>query len=229
MNEKQLALILQEGESQKYEFKERLSNLDREMVAFGYSSGGTILLGVDDSGKVTGISISNGLKSQIIDIARNCDPSLLIEMEELHNHQVLAIHVTKGSDRPYRCKEGFYIRNGPSTQKLKRDEIVALINETERVRFDETLNEKFQYPRDYSSEVLKEYLKICGIQTNAPDQDILISLNVVEESPKQLQFNNSGVLFFAKDPQRLLPESFVTAVKYKSHDSFSILDKKDIK
>ena len=44
-----LALALAEGEGFKVEFKERLSNLDREMVAFANTAGGTIYLGIDDA------------------------------------------------------------------------------------------------------------------------------------------------------------------------------------
>ena len=38
----ELALILEEGEGYKIEFKERLTSLDKEMVAFANASGGTI-------------------------------------------------------------------------------------------------------------------------------------------------------------------------------------------
>jgi hypothetical protein len=34
---------------------------------------------IDDSGKISGIEIDNALKSQTIDIASNCDPSIQIE------------------------------------------------------------------------------------------------------------------------------------------------------
>ena len=102
-----LALALSGGEGLKVEFKERLSNLDREMVAFANTSGGVIYLGVDDSGNISGISITNALKSQVIDIAYNIDPSIKITLQEYRKEKVLAIKVPSGSDRPYRCREGF--------------------------------------------------------------------------------------------------------------------------
>jgi ATP-dependent DNA helicase RecG len=224
-----LELALIEGEGLKVEFKERLSNLDREIVAFANTVGGTIYLGVDDSGKIIGITIDNALKSQIADIAYNCDPSIKITFHEYRHEKVLAVHVPPGMDKPYRSKEGFYVRNGPSTQKLKRDEIVALINQTDKMRFDETLNTHFEYPKDFSEEALTEYLRTCGINTRASSHDILISLNAAEEVQKQLKFTNAGVLFFAKEPQQFFPESYITAVKYKTAERFSILDKKDFK
>ena len=122
-----LSLALSEGEGLSVEFKERLSNLDREMVAFANTSGGIIYLGVDDSGKIIGIPITNALKSQVTDIAYNIDPSIKITLQVYRQEKVLAIHVPSGIDKPYRCKEGFYIRNGPSTQKLKRDDIINVM------------------------------------------------------------------------------------------------------
>ncbi len=37
-----LELLISEGEGQTIEFKERMSGLDKEMVAFSNSSGGTV-------------------------------------------------------------------------------------------------------------------------------------------------------------------------------------------
>ncbi|MBT3417076.1 ATP-binding protein [Candidatus Woesearchaeota archaeon] len=48
MDKKELNFILQEGEGQYIEFKEKLSGLDKEIVAFANSSGGKIFLGVDE-------------------------------------------------------------------------------------------------------------------------------------------------------------------------------------
>jgi ATP-dependent DNA helicase RecG len=227
--DKILMLTLAEGEGLKVEFKERLSNLDREIVAFANTSGGTIYLGVDDSGTIVGIPINNALKSQVADIAYNCDPSIKTTFHEYREEKVLAIIVPSGTDKPYRCKEGFYVRNGPSTQKLRRDDIVTLINQTDKIRFDENLNDHFQYPKHFSRESLDDYLRISGIVTRASVQDILISLNAAEIVQRELKFTNAGVLFFAKDPQNFFPESYITAVKYKTAERFSILDKKDFK
>ena len=227
--DKMLELAIAEGEGLTVEFKERISNLDREIVAFANTVGGVIYLGIDDSGKIIGITVDNALKSQITDIAYNCDPSIKIQLEILSQERVLAIHVNKGSDKPYRCKDGFFIRNGPSSQKLKRDEIAAMITQTEKIRFDEALNEQFKFPQNFSKEALDEYLKISGIVTHAAVKDILKSLNAAHIDEHHFKFTNAGVLFFAKDPQAFFPESYITAIKYKTNERFSILDKKDFK
>lgn len=60
LKKQELIQILQEGEGQFVEFKEKAGNsLTKEIVAFAYASGGRIFIGVDDSGKVKGASITN--------------------------------------------------------------------------------------------------------------------------------------------------------------------------
>jgi len=54
MNKKTLNFILQEGEGFKVEFKEGLSGIDKDIVAFANADGGRILLGVADEGKGKG-------------------------------------------------------------------------------------------------------------------------------------------------------------------------------
>ena len=87
-----ISLILSEGESYKVEFKEQKAKLDREIVAFANASGGSIFLGVNDQSEVVGIEISNKLMSEIHDIARNCDPSIRINLVK-HKAKVLEVQV----------------------------------------------------------------------------------------------------------------------------------------
>jgi len=108
MNEKELQLILEGGEGYKIEFKEALTNIDKELVAFANSSGGRIFLGITDDKKITGVKITNRLRSQIQDIANNCQPPIKISFEELKD--ILVIRVRAGEDKPYKCASGFYTR-----------------------------------------------------------------------------------------------------------------------
>lgn len=225
--DKTIDIIRLEGENQWVEFKEKVSKLDREIVAFANAEGGSIYLGMSDDGDPVGIKITNKLKSQVVDIARNCDPSINIDLLEHDQYSLLEIQVQEGMDKPYRCKEGFFLRIGPSTQKLKRNDIVDLINSSEKIHFDESINAKFVYPKDFATDKLKAFLNRCDIETTLSYEDILINLNVAKKEKSKLHFTNAGVLFFAKNPQKFLPESCITAVRYKTSDRFSIIDKKE--
>ena len=116
MDRKELEIILKAGEGYKSEFKEGISGLEREIVAFVNASGGKIFLGVTDDGKISGIKATHKLKSQIQDIANNCRPRIKITIEDIDN--VLIINVREGEDKPYECSSGFYKRIGPNSQKI---------------------------------------------------------------------------------------------------------------
>ncbi|NIA03154.1 MAG: hypothetical protein GWP12_01240, partial [Nitrospirae bacterium] len=122
MIENELRQVIEEGEGYRIEFKESLANLDKELVAFANSSGGRIFVGITDKKEVKGIRITNKFKSQVQDIANNCQPAVKILLEESGN--VLLVTIREGEDKPYKCSSGFYTRIGPNAQKLDRDEIV---------------------------------------------------------------------------------------------------------
>ena len=77
-------------------------------------------------GEGQGIEDTNTLRSRIHDIARNCDPPVPVTLRS-HPQGVLEIHVAEGVQKPYHCRDGFFLRNGPNTQKLTRDEIVEIV------------------------------------------------------------------------------------------------------
>lgn len=156
MNERELQLILEEGEGYKIEFKESLNNLDKEMVAFANSSGGRIFLGITDAGKVKGVSITNDLKSRIQDMANNCTPKIKISFDAVGS--VFIINIKEGEDKPYECSSGFYKRIGPNSQKMRRDELLDFFRSEGKIRFDELIEPKFSFSRDFDKNRVKRFV-----------------------------------------------------------------------
>lgn len=100
MTVEELNLICQEGENYLIEFKKKVNaSFSRELTAFANASGGRIFVGIDDNGNITGIDDSNKLRSQIQDIALNCDPAISVEIKSFHS--VLEVTVKEGRDKPY--------------------------------------------------------------------------------------------------------------------------------
>ena len=85
MNKDELQLILEEGEGYRIEFKESMTSIDKELVAFANSSGGRIFLGITDDKEIKSLNLTNKFKSQIQDIANNCQPPIKIILEEFEN------------------------------------------------------------------------------------------------------------------------------------------------
>jgi ATP-dependent DNA helicase RecG len=222
-----LNLIIAEGEGQTVEFKERLSRMDREIVAFANASGGAIFVGITDNGEIPGIEITNELTSRVQDTARNCDPPVDVTLYK-HRSMVLEVRVAEGQQKPHQCHDGFFLRNGPNTQKLKRSEIMALALATGVHRFDESLNAEFRYPEDFDRAAFDYFLSLSGVGLVADTESILLSLDVAEEQDASLRLRQAAVLFFAREPQRFLKESMVTCVRYRGSDRFNVIDRAEI-
>ena len=110
-NKKDIDVVLEFGEGQYIEFKKSLDKgFAKEIVAFANASGGAVYLGITDEGIPNGISITNKLKSDIQDTARNCDPSIIISLKEVEN--VLEVEVKEGKNKPYSCSSCFFMRMG---------------------------------------------------------------------------------------------------------------------
>ena len=225
MNKKELDFILQAGEGLKIEFKEGINGIDKEIVAFANSDGGRIFLGINDKNKIKGIGITNKLKSQIQDIARNCEPSIKIILEEFEN--ILIINILEGRDKPYKCSSGFYLRQGPNSQKMDRNEILDFAIDEGKIKFDEQINNNFIYPNDFDKTKLDNYLSLAKISKIISNEKIFAELNIIKKD-RTLKFNNAGVLFFAKEPQRFISHSVFTCVSFKDKEGSDIIDRQEI-
>ena len=228
MDKKELDFILQEGEGLKIEFKEKLDKkLAKEIVAFANALGGRIFLGINDEGEVKGTNITNKFKSQIQDIARKCDPSIEIKLEKFD--KILIIDVNEGDDKPYRCAEGFYLREGPNSQKLSRNEILKFVTGIGKFKFDEQINEEFNFPEDFNEIKLNEFLKNSNISKDNSISDILINLSLAVKKENKILLNNAGILLFGKNINGFIKQNFVYCTLFKGKDRVDIIDRKEFR
>ena len=226
MDKKEFEFILKQGEGQFIEFKENFDSkhLAKEIVAFANSQGGKIFLGISDDCNFNGIEINNKIKSEIQDIARKCGPSIKIKIGVFDN--VLIVEVEEGVNKPYACSQGFYLRSGASSQKLSRDEILDFSIQEGKIKFDEPINSDFNFKEDFDERKLEDYLKLAGLTKNISVQDILLNLKVAKLINKEIKFNNAGILFFSKDPNKFFIQSKVVCVNYQTNEKVNILDRK---
>ena len=112
MRQNELLEIINNGESSKIEFKTDDVHpiaLAEKIVAFANFEGGTILIGVDDFGAITG-SIREDMEDFVVNICRNnVRPSIipLIEKIIINNKKVIAVSIPSG-DTDYSTNRGLY-------------------------------------------------------------------------------------------------------------------------
>jgi len=222
MKKDALTQILQEGEGQYIEFKEKVdASLSKEIVAFANASGGQIFLGVDDSGIIKGLTVTNKLLSQLTDLGKNCDPSINLTFEK--HDEILIIQVPEGDNKPYQSSKGFYLRLGANSQKLNRDQILQFSIKENKIRFDEQVCPDFD-TKDFDDDKFKYYLTLAGISKILDKDSFLRNLKVLNEKG----MTNAGVLFFAKNPYKYLFSSKIRCVHFCSDERIDILDKKEV-
>ncbi len=225
MNKDELQLVLEEGEGYRIEFKESMTSIDKELIAFANSSGGRIFLGITDNKKIKGVKITNKLKSQVQDIANNCQPPIKIILGELEN--ILIINVKEGEDKPSKCSSGFYTRVGPNSQKLNRNEIIEFFKSEGLIRFDKLINLKFDYNTHFDPKKLEHFLRLAGISKVLDASTVLTNLGVAEKQEGKVIFNNTGILFFSKNLADIYFHTAITCVLYKGIEKIDVLDRRD--
>ena len=230
MNSDEFMFIVQEGEGLLIEFKESFDSksLTKHIVAFANSCGGRIFLGISDDCEIKGISITNKLKSEIQDLARNCEPSLKVNLEivSINQKKILIIFVPDGENKPYLCSSGFFLRQGATSQKLSRDEIFEFAIREGRIRFDSSINDKFNFPLDFDEKKLNEYFSLASLTNVLGVKEVLVNLGVAQIKEEKILFNNTGILFFSRDPGKFFLTSKVICVNYQGDEKTKILDRK---
>lgn len=139
LNKKTLLEIIANGENSSVEFKRddiRSEQLAKEVVAMANFQGGMILLGVDDTGNITGINRSN-TEEWIMDtvIGRHVHPVIIPHYQEIkldNGKRVAVISISPGVAKPYVLRhndcEDVYIRMGSTSRLATREQIIRLFD-----------------------------------------------------------------------------------------------------
>lgn len=107
MNNKELQLLLEEGEGFQLEFKRKVTSpekIARALIGFANTKGGTILFGVDDDKTIVGVE-SEKTEVEMIQTAGNvyCDPPIepSIEILSYRGKDVLVATVEESTQKPH--------------------------------------------------------------------------------------------------------------------------------
>jgi ATP-dependent DNA helicase RecG len=226
MSSDPVKLLIAEGEGLTVEFKERFTpRILEDLVAFANGRGGRVLLGVSDDGKIKGEKLTNSLKSQIVGMARNCDPSIPVSVKQAGN--VVVIDVAEGPDKPYSCSAGYYRRLDAVTQKMTQKEIKSIFRETVDKLFED-LPRKDCSLEDISIKKIRAFLAESRTPFKVNRQNLvsfLTSLGIYKEG----EVNNAGALMFARDIGKFIPHAEVICGAFKGTNKTFIYDRKDVR
>jgi predicted HTH transcriptional regulator len=107
MNNKELQLLIEEGEGFQLEFKRKVTSpekIARALIGFANTKGGTILFGVDDDTTIVGVESEKSEVEMIQTAGRvYCDPPIeaIIEIIPYRGKDVLAAVVEESTQKPH--------------------------------------------------------------------------------------------------------------------------------
>jgi ATP-dependent DNA helicase RecG len=143
---------LSQSENVTTEWKrEYTPNINKTVVAFANTSGGTLSIGIADDGSITGIDdidatllkVSNSIRDSI-----KPDVTLFVDYQQeiIDGKTVIKVIVQKGTSCPYYLTnkgirpEGVYVRQGASTVSATETAILRMIKETDGEKYEDVLS-----------------------------------------------------------------------------------------
>lgn len=135
-------------ESNVLELKKEYTNeIKKEIVAFLNSDGGTLIIGIDDNGKIIGVNNSKEVIQNISNMIHEAikpDPSLICSAYESteENKTIVKVIVGKGVKKPYYIYEkglkpsGVYLRINNTSQQASEQAIKQMLIESENKSYE---------------------------------------------------------------------------------------------
>jgi len=227
METTELIEVIHKGEDSKHQFKENFSNVNSlaaEIVAFSNTHGGMILIGVNDTQEVTGLTKEDVVRlNQLISNAasQSVKPSVNPYTENISHPDglVLAVHIPEGISKPYMDNTGsIWVKSGADKRKVtSREELQRLFQSAGLIHGDAVpANGITAEDIDYyffNSFFEKEYEENFE-DIDKPMPALLEAMNLCKNSV----LNVAGALLFAKNPSFKLPSFIVKAVSYPGTD-----------
>ncbi|QLB13775.1 ATP-dependent DNA helicase RecG [Bisgaardia hudsonensis] len=218
-------LILRYSQLQENQYFDRKSarikpkDIIKHLVAFANAEGGKLIIGIEDDGRISGFKTQ---RAHCIDEYKNIclielkETPLMVRFETLdvknENNQddnILIISVDISANRVIKTNDGkVYLRQNDSSRELNFEQILQLQYDRGQSFFeDEVISEATL--NDLNEELLDNYKEIMKV-SNLSNEDVLTARNFIING----HITNAGILLFAKNPSRFLPQARLKVIKY---------------
>ncbi len=242
----QLDDIIRNGENSYVEFKEvdvSPQSLAEEVVAFLNVRGGTILIGVTDEGRISGIDSSRKKKLEeiVINICiTSIDPPIIpiYENIKLQEKWIVKVTIPEGIEKPYRTVKGKYlIRVGSNKRLSSREELLRLFQNAMIYHIDDRPIVGTNKENLDLNKIVSYFKDVYELQYDEMDsrekENLLLNSSILARLNETNYATIAGLLFFAKKgtPHHILENTFPHAgiqfVAYEDNEMERIFDRYD--
>jgi len=217
--------LLKEGESEKLEFKTgrcRLDVLGKTICGMLNQQGGLLLWGVDNEGKPTGLANAENRAAELNEFLMhhlNPRPLLSVAVHQVHGHEIIAVEIPVGSEKPYSLSRKIWVRLGSSTMRADRDQRSRIVERSAAAldRWEREPLPGFVLEDCDSKELQQARAEIAkagrfGIDVPEANEELLGKLYLYRSG----QFSNAAVVLFARDPRAWAPN---LAIRITTHSA----------
>ena len=228
------------NEDQKTELKVELTkDIKKEIVAFANTNDGTIYIGIDDDGKIVGLTnaekdlealsgmIREGIKSDLTLYTK-------IYIEKINNKDIIIVKVSEAPNKPYYLSDkglkssGVYLRHGNVSVQANEEVIKKMLVESNSNSFESNISKEQNLHFDYLKGLFKQHnleindnkfkaLNIIDLNNRYTNLGLLLS----DECPYSIKcaiFNGKNKLEF-KDRKE-----FTGSVLKQANEAFEYLN-----
>ena len=225
--------IISQNENSAVEFKHdavRPDSLAKEIVSFANTTGGSILIGVDDDGTITGTSKK---EEWVMNICRNnLNPAITCQADEyiINDKRILLVQVPKGKSKPYQTLDGkFYIRVGSTNRQATQSELMRLFQQSGFLHFDLNPVERASFNNLNKSKIDKYFQQYSVEFTSEEEADQLRILRNTDILNDDNFPTVAGILLFGINPQRFIPFGRITFAHFVGTEiTEELIDKQNI-
>jgi len=209
-------------ESQNVEYKQTWRpNCLKAISAFANSSGGKLLIGMDDNGNPVALKNTEKLLEDIPNTIRQKSGIL----PSVQSTESGAIEITiQPSHVPVSYNGKFYIRSGSTVQELKGSELADFLSRKTGNSWDEAPEEKITNTA-LDKKTIEKFIgyavdRVPSISKETDTKTILQKLNLAEKN----HFKRASVLLFGSDPQKFYRQAVVRIGKFLSETEIQTTD-----
>lgn len=215
--------LITKTESQYYDRKSariKPSDIVKHLIAFANANGGVLAIGIEDDYKITGFnyngshSINDFLSAPYSQYIGNLHytTQLLPDSEnEKDTPSILIFQIDACVDQVIKSIDGkVYLRVGDKSKQLNHDQITQLEYDKGARSFEDILETNSSL-EDVDMNVLTQYMK--QLHTSLSKEEVLDARGLYRNG----HLTNAGVLLFAKNPTKFLPNARLRFIKYDGH------------